>query len=95
MTKGILRLLKGTNELKLNCKEISPPILTGYSDASYENCLDTRRSFAGYLFTLGDSIFCWKFRKQRTVTHSACEVDYIALPITSRKSIWILSGLHQ
>jgi hypothetical protein len=30
--------------------------LTGYTDASYVNCLDTRRSMSGYCFSMGSGI---------------------------------------
>ncbi|KAI0992496.1 hypothetical protein K3495_g15689, partial [Podosphaera aphanis] len=77
--KRVLRYLKGSRELKLTYKFSSPLVLNGYCDASYGNCLDTRRSFAGYLFQLGESTICWRARKQRTVAHSTCEDEYMAL----------------
>ncbi|KAI0990949.1 hypothetical protein K3495_g17238, partial [Podosphaera aphanis] len=71
--KRVLQYLKGTRDLKLTYKFQSPLVLNGFCDASYRNCLDTRRSFAGYLFQLGNSTFSWRSRKQRTVAHSTCE----------------------
>ncbi|KAI1002236.1 hypothetical protein K3495_g5960 [Podosphaera aphanis] len=54
---------KGTRDLQLSYDLGSPLVLSGYCDASYGNCLDTRRSFSGYLFQLGSCTFSWKSRK--------------------------------
>ncbi|KAI0992679.1 hypothetical protein K3495_g15506, partial [Podosphaera aphanis] len=48
--KRVLRYLKGTKNLMLHYKFNSPLNLNGFCDASYGNCLDTRRSFSGYIF---------------------------------------------
>ncbi|KAI0997687.1 hypothetical protein K3495_g10501 [Podosphaera aphanis] len=93
--KRVLRYLKGTRDLKLTYKSTSPLKLNGYCDASYGNCLDTRRSFAGYVYQLGESTFCWKARKQRTVAHSTCEAEYMALSLATKRFIWIVRGLRQ
>lgn len=93
--KRVLRYLKGTRELKLLYKFNTPLVLNGYCDASYANCLDTRRSFSGYIFQLGESTFSWKARKQRTVADSTCEAEYMALKLATKQFIWIVRGLHQ
>ncbi|KAI0994473.1 hypothetical protein K3495_g13709 [Podosphaera aphanis] len=93
--KRVLRYLKGTRDLKLTYKSTSPLKLNGYCDASYGNCLDTRRSFAGYVYQLGESAFSWKARKQRTVAHSTCEAEYMALSLATKQFIWIVRGLRQ
>ena len=95
LAKRVLRYLKGTRVIKLTYKSTSPLILNGFCDASYGNCLDTRRSFAGYLFQLGNSTISWKSRKQRTVAHSTCEAEYMALSLATKQFIWIVRGLHQ
>ena len=91
--KRVLRYLKGTRNLKLHYKFDSPLVLNGFCDASYGNCLDTRRSFSGYIFQLGSSTISWRSRKQRTVAHSTCEADYMAIALASKQYIWILFPL--
>lgn len=93
--KRILRYLKGTKNLKLHYKFDSPLVLNGFCDASYGNCLDTRRSFSGYVFQLGDSTISWRSRTQRTVAHSTCEAEYMALALATKQYIWILRGIHR
>ncbi|KAI0996963.1 hypothetical protein K3495_g11220 [Podosphaera aphanis] len=93
--KRILRYLKGTVNRKLFYKYETPLVLSGFCDASYANCLDTRRSFSGYVFQLGESCICWKSRKQRTVAHSTCEAEYMALSIATKHYIWVVNALKQ
>ncbi|KAI0998282.1 hypothetical protein K3495_g9913 [Podosphaera aphanis] len=93
--KRALRYVKGTADGKLFYKSGSPLILSGLCDASYRNCLDTRRSFSGYLFQLGESCISWKYRKQRTVALSTYEAEYMALSLAPKQFIWIARGLNQ
>ena len=76
-------------------KQDSPLTLNGLSDASYASCSESRRSFAGYLFKLGEAAISWKSRKQRTVALSTCEAEYMALSLASRQFTWLVRGLHQ
>src|SRR5690606_33500548 len=46
--KRVLKYLKGTCDFRLVYPFGQPLRLSGYSDASYGNCFDTRRSFSGY-----------------------------------------------
>ncbi|KAI0995412.1 hypothetical protein K3495_g12768 [Podosphaera aphanis] len=93
--KRVLRDLKGTRDLKLTYKSKSPLKLNGYCDESYGNCLNTRRSFAGFIYQLGESTFSWRARKQSAVAHSTCEAEYMALSLATKQFIWIGRGLHQ
>ncbi|KAI0996197.1 Retrovirus-related Pol polyprotein from transposon TNT 1-94 [Podosphaera aphanis] len=53
--KRVLRYLKGTKDQRILYRFDSHLVLNGFCDASYGNCYDTRRSFSGYLFQLGNS----------------------------------------
>lgn len=92
----VVRYLKGTRDLQLvlggDC--IS---LAGYSDSDYANCLDTRRSVMGYSYNLGLGAISWASRKQKTVSLSSCEAEYIAVSEAGKEGTWLrqlLSGLH-
>ena len=87
--------MKGTVDRKLIYKFGAPLTLYGFCDASYGNCIDTRRSFSGYVFQLGGSCISWKSRKQRTVAHSTCEAEYMALSLATKQFIWITRGIKQ
>lgn len=93
--KRLLRYLQGTKTYKLFYNFGDEIVLNGFCDASYGNCLDTRRSFSGYLFQLGNSTISWRSRKQRSVAHSSCEAEYMALSLAVKQYIWLRSGLRQ
>jgi hypothetical protein len=78
--KRVFRYLQGTRQLKLVYPRNGKLELTGYSDASYANCPDTRRSYSGYTFFLGDCAISWMSKKQQSVSTSTTEAEYMALP---------------
>ena len=93
--KRILRFLKGTRDTKLTYLTKQPLILESFCDASYGNCLDTRRSFWGYLFQLGSATISWRSRRQRSVATSTTEAEYMALSNTSKHHLWTLRALSE
>jgi hypothetical protein len=93
--KRVLRYLQKTKEKSLLFPFGSDLKLSAYNDASYGNCYDTRRSFSGYLFRLGDSTISWRSRKQRSVATSTCEAEYMALAMTTKHHLWLTRGLKE
>jgi hypothetical protein len=91
--KRVLRYLKGTRSLKLTYRYGNDLYLEGFCDASYGNCLDTRRSFWGYLFQLGEATISWRSRRQRSVATSTTEAEYMALSMTSKHYLWTMRAL--
>lgn len=85
--KRVLRYLKGTQDFKLLYPWGQPLCLTGFTDASYGNCLDSRRSYSGFVFQLGLSTISWKCRKQKSVATSTTEAEYMALAMTVKHHI--------
>jgi len=57
------RYIKNTRNSGLNFNRTGNLKLIGFADADYDNCLDTRKTVSGYLFTLGGSVISWKSRK--------------------------------
>jgi len=58
--KRLLRYLQGTTDRHLFYSWKNQLKMTVYTDASYCNCLDTRRSFSGYIFQLGNATISWR-----------------------------------
>jgi len=93
--KRVIRYLQATKERKLFYPWRSPLQLDGYSDSSYANCLDTRRSFSGYVFKLGDSTISWRCRKQKSVATSTCEAEYMAISNATKHYLWTHRGIKE
>ena len=92
-TKRVLRSLKGTSEWKLTFPKNNDSILHGFTDSSYGNFLDDRKSCSGYIFRLGEATISWNARKQRTVALSTTEAEYMALSDAARQLIWLKNAL--
>jgi hypothetical protein len=93
--KRVLRYLQATKDVALFYPWKSSLKLTAYSDALYGNDIDSRRSFTGYIFQLGDSTISWRSRKQRSVATSTCEAEYMVLALTSKHHLWLQRGLKE
>jgi hypothetical protein len=61
--------------------------ITGYSDADWGGCLDTRRSTSAFIVMMSGSLVHWRSRKQDCVTCSTCEAEYVAASDLSREMI--------
>ncbi|XP_072080796.1 secreted RxLR effector protein 161-like [Arachis hypogaea] len=96
-TLCVLKYLKqspATGLFFATSSNVSP---TGFSDADWAVCLDTRRSVTGYCFYLGSSLISWKSKKQPTVARSSSEAEYRTLTLAVCEAQWIsfiLADLH-
>ena len=69
--------------------------LTCFSDSDWEACEDTWRSTSGYVFLLGGAAVSWSSRKQKSVSLSSCEAEYVAACEATREAIWEIHFLEQ
>jgi hypothetical protein len=93
--KRVRRYLQGTNDRHIFYPWNNQLKMTTYTDASYGNCLDTRRSFSGYIFQLGNTTISWRCRKQRSVATSTCKAEYMALAMTTKHHLWLKCRLQE
>ena len=91
--KRVLRYLKGTSSWKLHYPWNNPLTLETYTDADYGNDPDDRISWSGYISKLGNATISWRSRKQRSVSTSTTESEYMALCTGVKHHIWLQSGL--
>jgi hypothetical protein len=63
--------------------------LTAYCDASYASDRDTRRSFSGYIVYVGGVPVSWHCTKQKSVTLSTMESEFVALVHCMKEVRWI------
>jgi hypothetical protein len=79
LVKRILRYLKGSLDLGLQLHATPSATLSGYSDADWTGCLDTRRSTSSYCVYLSDNPISWSSKRQATVSRSSAEEEYHAI----------------
>ena len=92
--KRVLRYLKGTINYGLVFRKTGSN-LVGFSDADWGGCTVDRRSFSGYAFLLGGAAISWKSQKQRTVSLSSTESEYISLSEATKEAIYLRSLMHE
>jgi hypothetical protein len=93
VAKRVLRYLKGTKDYNLFYPQNNDAILHRFSDASYGNFLDDRKSCSGYMFRLGDATISWCAQKQKSVAVSTTKAEYMALSLSARHMIWFTTTL--
>ena len=89
--KRILKYLKGRKDsgLVLGGEPEHALEITAYSDASWAEDRDDRRSTSGYVAKLGKATVSWSSKKQTTVATSSCEAEYMAAAYCARHVIWM------
>lgn len=73
----------------------SPFGLIGYRDSSYAGDPEDRKSVMGYCYFINGAIVSWCSKKQRTVSTSTTEAEYIALGHAARETIWLRRFLNE
>jgi hypothetical protein len=91
--KRILRYIKGTvnKPLVFTSKGIgdNQVLVSAYSDADWAGDIDDRRSTTGYVVRLGDSCVIWNTKKQKTISLSSAEAEYMALSSVTQEVKWV------
>lgn len=87
----ILRYLRGTTDVCLQFGRTRDGVI-GYVDSDFAGDLDKRRSFTGYIFTIGGCAISWKATLQTIVALSTIEAEYMAITEACKEAIW-LQGL--
>jgi hypothetical protein len=62
--------------------------LTGYSDSAFGDNVE-RKSSAGYVFKMAGGVVSFKSYRQRLVTLSLTEAEYIALTYAAKEATWL------
>ena len=95
--KHVLRYLRGTADLGLEFKKhpTKIPQVEIYTDASWANDLETRRSTSGLLVKFNGNVIMWATKKQRTVARSSTEAEYVAAADATSEAIWLRSWVRE
>jgi hypothetical protein len=86
----VLRYLKNNPGQGILFSRDSELQLTGYSDADWAGCMDTRKSISGYCFFIGKSLISWRAKKQATVSRSSSEAEYMVLSSAACELQWLI-----
>jgi hypothetical protein len=87
-TKRIFRYLQGTKNMKLVYQRKKSE-LCGFSDASYAEDRQDRKSTSGHIFMMNGGAVSWKSNKQPIVSLSSMEAEYIALANAVKEGLWL------
>jgi hypothetical protein len=87
--KRILRYVAGTT--KLGCRYVKGRSneLLSYTDSDHAGDLEKRKSTSGAVFFLGGNIITWSSQKQKVVSLSSCESEYIAAALAVCQGVWL------
>ena len=91
--KRVLRYLRCSSDLGLKYDFSSEPTrqgLYGYFDASFADCVDTRRSTVAYVFFFHGMTISWKTRLYSCVTTSTNHSELVASAMAAREAKFLL-----
>jgi hypothetical protein len=99
MVMRVLRYLKGTVNLGLvfgaGVSEDTKLIGPCFTDADWAGDLKGRKSTSGTIVSVFGSIIFWMSKKQKVVTLSSAESEYMALGATVQEVLWVRSLLKE
>ncbi|CAH9084692.1 unnamed protein product [Cuscuta epithymum] len=90
----VFRYLKGTISLCLHYGKY-PPVLEGYSDASWIAKNSGSYGCTGYVFTFGGGAVAWKSTKQTILSRSTFEAELCALDTTGIMAEWFMGLMSE
>ena len=65
------------------------PGLCGFVDADFADCDETRRSTTGFVYMFNGTPVSWASRRQKLVTTSSTEAEYVAATEAAAEGIWL------
>ena len=82
------RYLKGTRKhgLAFIGTDTNNPNLEGFTDASWGDDLDSRKSTGGHVFKLCGGPISWKSGRQPIVTLSSTEAEFVSLTVAAKEA---------
>ena len=94
--KKIMRYLAGTRDFCLAFGDSGSSLkITGFTDADFAGCIETRKSRSGYVFLLNGAPISWCNQLQKIVTLSTAEAEYVALANGVKEAIWLRRMLNE
>ena len=88
------RYLIGSSHRGLFYRKNGDRMIRGFVDSDWAGDTDTGKSTTGWVFTLAGCPISWSSRRQRTVSSSSTEAEYIAASEASKEAVW-LKNFHK
>lgn len=60
-----------------------------FSDADWATDIDDRHSYSDMIVFLNGNPITWKSNKQRSISTSTIEAEYVAFEVAVKKAIWL------
>lgn len=92
--KRIFRYLKGTINFGI-CYKGDKIDFKAYSDADFAGDVDTRRSTSGYVTMIAGAPVTWSSSRQKCVSRSTTESEYIAASDAVQEVVWMRTFLRE
>jgi hypothetical protein len=91
--KRLLRYLQGSKNCELRLRPTST-VLVGHADADWAGN-SGRSSANGHVITVGGATIGWKSVKQRTISLSSTEAEYVSCSDLAREITWLRSLMEE
>jgi hypothetical protein len=87
--RHILRYLKGSADFALVYPRQGNLKFEGFTDADWGGNRPDRRSTSGYVYLIGSTALSWSSTRQKSVSLSTTEAEYIASSGAAQELIWL------
>ncbi|GBN21386.1 Retrovirus-related Pol polyprotein from transposon TNT 1-94 [Araneus ventricosus] len=91
----LLGYLSTTRGLQLNLSRVSDLNVECYSDADFAANRDDRVSIGGFIILLDEVPISWRTSKQKCISLSTMEAEYVSLTDASKELLWIQRILEE
>ena len=85
----LIKYIKTTREYVLVYQKSNHLKLVGFTDSDYAGDVEERKSTSGYVFKIGECIISWNSSRQKIVSLSSTEAEYISLVSSVKEAIWL------
>jgi len=93
--KRILKYINSTSDYGILYTHSENSMLIGYCDDDWEGSEDDRKSTSVGYFFLGNNIISWFNKKQKCVSLSTAEAEYIAAGNSCSRLVWMKEMLKE
>jgi len=95
LVQRVIAYLKTTIDYVITYRKGGKIKPIGYSDASFADDPDSRKSSAGQMFMMAEGPVTWKAKTLRRVSTSTGETEYVAVFEAGRVAKWMIQWLEE